>query len=110
MRLGYKIDDMFYGIKDHLKTFPILLETLTLEDINVAIKKYLQFQNIKIVLITQDTESLKETLVNNTVSPKTYAVSKPAEILAEDKEIETFFLDIKEENVTIIKADDMFEE
>jgi zinc protease len=110
MRLGYKIDDMFYGINDHLKTFPIMLETLTLEDVNAAVKKYLQYKNIKIVLITQNAESLKKALVNNTISPKTYAVKKPAQILEEDKKIETYSLSIREESVTILKADEMFEE
>lgn len=108
IRLGYKIDDMFYGIKDHLKTFPNIFESLTLEDVNRALKKYLQYKNIKIAMITQNAEYLKEALVNNKISPKTYQVDKPAEVLLEDNEIEKYHLEIKEENVTILKADDMF--
>lgn len=108
MRLGYKMDDMFYGIEDHLRTFPNILESLTLEDVNATIKKYLQYKNMKIAMITQNAESLKEALVNNTKSPKTYHVEKPAEILQEDEAIENYFLDIKAENVQILKADEMF--
>lgn len=108
MRLGYKIDDMFYGIKDHLKTFPRMLEELTLEDVNTAIKKYFQYKNMKIAMITQNAASLKEALVNNAKSPKTYQVQKPENILKEDAEIETYPLEIKAENVTVLKADEMF--
>ncbi len=108
MRLGYKIDDEFYGIDNHLKKLPEMLDKLTLEDVNRAIKKHLQYKNLKIAMITQNAEDLKTALVENKPSPKKYATPKPEEVLQEDKEIAVFPLDIKEENVQIFKADEMF--
>lgn len=108
MRLGYRLDDAFYGIQDYLATFPRMLESLTLDDVNTAIKKHLQYKNMKIAMITKGVESLKKALINNTLSPKEYQVEKPAEVLAEDREIEKYPLDIKAENVRIVRADEMF--
>ncbi len=109
-KLGYALDDRFYGIEDgHWKTFARKLDELTLEDVNTAIKKYLNYENIKAVFITNDAEGLKNVLVNNLPSPITYESEKPAGIYEEDKEISTYPLSIKPEDVTIVKVEEIFE-
>ena len=108
MRLGYKIDDEFYSVDDHLKTLSKMLDRLTLDQVNSAIKKHLQYQNLKIAMITQNAEELKQALVDNKPSPMKYSSPKPQQILDEDKEIETYPLNISAENVLVLKADDMF--
>jgi len=107
-KLGYSIDDAFYGIQDHLQTLNKMLDELTLEEVNAAIQKHLQCDNIKIAMITQDAKNMKKALVNDTPSPIEYAAPKPEEILEEDQEIGMFSLDIDEEDVEIIEADEMF--
>lgn len=108
-RLGYKLDDHFYNLKDgFLETFTEKISSLTLEQVNSAIKKHLQFENMKIAMVTQDAESLKNDLVNNTNSPMEYSNPKPQSVLEEDKKIESYPLEIKEENVHILKVDDIF--
>jgi zinc protease len=107
-KLGYKLDDAFYGIDDHLKTLDKMLDDLTLEEVNAAIKKHLQYKNLKIAMITQGAKSLKNALVNDKRSPMEYASPKSGEILDEDLEIESFNLDIDKNDVEIVKADEMF--
>jgi zinc protease len=108
-RLGYKIDDSFYGLKPgFLADFPEKLNSITLEDVNKTIKKYLQTDNMKIVMITQETEALKNDLINNTVSPMKYDMPKPQEILDEDKEIEKYHLTFDPQKITIKNVDQMF--
>lgn len=107
-QLGYRLDDRFYGTKDFLKAFPKALDRLTLEEVNLAIRRHLQYKNIKIVMITENAEQLKEALVKDLPSPITYKTPKPPEILAEDQEIAKYSLSIPEQNVTILKAEDMF--
>ncbi len=108
-RLGYKMDDVFYGMNPgFLEEFPKMMDALTLEDVNAAIKKYLQTKNMKIVMITQDAASLKNELVLNTVSPITYRTPKPPEILEEDKEIARYPLNFSQDKVWIKRADEMF--
>ncbi len=108
MRLGYELDDEFYEIPDHLKKLPEMLGKLTLTDVNAAIKKHWQYQNMKIAMITKNAESLKQALISDTPSPMKYATPKPAEVLEEDKVIEKYPLKFKPENVRVFKVDEMF--
>ncbi|MBN2029606.1 insulinase family protein [bacterium] len=107
-RLGYKIDDLFYGIEDHLKTLPKMLDKLTLEEVNNAIQRHLQYENMKIAMITKNAKSLKKALTDDDPSPMEYATPKPPEVLEEDQKIEKYALDIKPENVKIVDVDEMF--
>lgn len=109
-RLGYKIDDQIYDLKEnHLENFKKHIQSLTLEQVNQAIKTHLQYENLKIVLVTSDAEKLKNDLVNNVPSPIKYRAPKPENILEEDKLIEVFPLKVLPENVTIIKVDKVFQ-
>ena len=110
MKLGYAMDDVFYGIKGHyLDIFRKKMDELTREDVNRAIRKYLQYHNIKAVFVTDDAAKLKEMLVKNEPSPITYAVPKPPSVLEEDKEIAAYPLKVKPKNVTIIPVEKVFE-
>lgn len=109
-KLGYAIDDRFYGIdKGHWATFARMLDELTLKDVNAALRKNFSYENLKVVFITPDAEGLKAMLVTNAPSPITYASEKPASVIEEDKEISTYPLVVKPENVMIVKVDDVFE-
>ena len=110
MKLGYAMDDVFYGIQgNHLKKFQQMLNQLTLEDVNAAIKKHLQYRNLKVVFVTNDAETLKDRLINNLPSPIRYDTPKPKAVLAEDHEIANYPLHVKAEHVKILKLDSLFE-
>ena len=55
-RLGYAVDDRFYGIdgEGHLARFRKMMDELTLDDVNGAIKRHLQTANLKIAIVTGD--------------------------------------------------------
>jgi zinc protease len=109
-RLGWQIDSKYYGYLDFLAEVQKRLPELTQEDVNRAIKKYLNFNNIKIAIITQDAEGLKSYLVANTPSPIKYAnPNMPKQILDEDLVIQTFPLDVKPEKVRIAPASEFFQ-
>jgi len=109
-RLGYKIDDLIFGFKDnYLDNFKKNIESLTLEQVNNAIRKHLQDTNLKIVMITQDAAKLQEQLLANSPSPITYQSPKPDEIIREDKQIAVFPLKVKKENIKIIAVEKVFE-
>ncbi len=108
-RLGWQMDSHYYGYKDFLAEVQVRLPKITREDVNRAIKKYLNFDNIFIAVITQDGESLKKALVENAPSPITYAnPNMPQAVLDEDKIIESYPLQVKPENVTVIPAAEFF--
>ena len=109
-RLAFALDDKFYGIQgSFLDIFRKALGEMTLADVNAAIKKYWQYKNMQIVIVTNDAEALKKALVTNAPSPYKYPTQKPDSVLEEDKQISTFNLDIKAENVTIVPVGELFE-
>ncbi len=108
-RLGFSLDDDFYGLPgSFLAMFPQKIVALTLDEVNAAVKKNLQYKNLKIVMVTHDAESLKKDLVENKPSPMKYSTPKSPAVLEEDKEIEVYPLDIKPEQVRIVKVENMF--
>jgi zinc protease len=108
-RLGYAIDDKFYGIDgSHLELYRKMMDEITLEDVNNAIKKHLQYDNMKIAIITKDAESFKNNLVANTTSPIEYSTPKPESVLEEDKNIIDYKLKIDENKINIIQVEELF--
>lgn len=109
-KLGYALDDHFYGIGEgHWATFSRMLDELTREDVNAALKKHLGFENIKVVFISPDAEGLRSALVTNAPSPITYTSEKPAGVIAEDGEIATYPLTVTPDHVTVRKVEEVFE-
>jgi zinc protease len=110
-RLGYAVDDRFYGIEGegHLARFREMMDKVTLKQVNAAVKKYIQADNMIIAMVTADGEALKEALVSDKPSPMDYGeIKKPKEVLQEDKEIERYPLAIQAANVAVVPVDEMF--
>jgi zinc protease len=112
VRLGYALDDRFYGIEEgHLTRFRRMMDELTLDDVNTAIRRHLQTDDLVIAMVTADAEAMKRALVSGERSPIDYGeIEKPAAILEEDKVIEVYPLRIRESDVAIIPVDEMFAE
>ncbi len=107
-RLGYALDDRFYGIEgSHLENFRRYMPELTREEVNAAVAKFWQYENLQIVIVTKNAEALKKALVSNAPSPYAYPTPKPEAVVREDREISTFPLPIKAENVTIVPVTDV---
>ena len=108
-RLGWKSASRYYGYEDFLAEAQARLPRLTREDVNRAIRKYLNFRNVYIAVITQDGEGLKKALVENAASPITYAnPNMPKAVLDEDQVIQAYPLEVKAERVKVIPASDFF--
>ena len=111
-QLGYLMDSKIYGRKNYIAELGNLLSNLTLDDVNKAIKKYMQIDNMKITIVTDvsEAEPLAESLKNNFPSPMSYSnlvkAGLPEDVLKEDAETENFKLNVK--NVTILDSKDTF--
>jgi zinc protease len=110
-RLAYRLDDMFYGIKDpgFLAGIKPGLEALTLEKVNAAIKRHLRGGNLQVVMITQDAEGMKKKLLSGGPTPISYAGEQPKEVLDEDKVIASYPVPVKAENVRVMGINEVFE-
>jgi len=111
-QLGYLMDAKMHGKENYIEELGNSLSKLTLEDVNNAIKKYMQIDNMKITIVTDVTEAepLAESLKENLTSPMSYSnlvkAGLPEAILKEDAATENFKLNVK--NVTIIDSKDTF--
>jgi zinc protease len=107
VRLGYAVDDRFYGIPapGHLARFREILPTLTRDEVNAAIRKHFQVGNVKVAMVTGDAEGLRDALVADAPSPVIYTSPKPQEVLDEDREIEVFPIPVKPESVRIVPVE-----
>jgi len=108
-RLGYALDDRFYGTTgSHLDLFRKMMQELTVADVNAAIKKYLQYGDMAVAVVTKDAKSFKDALVADVKSPITYKTPKPESVLTEDKEIEAFPINVRPEDVRIVPVSELF--
>lgn len=106
-RLGYGLDSWWYGTPEFTQYVRGLYATLTRNDVNKALKKYLSATNLSVVIIAKDAEGLKKKLLSDEASSIKYDAPKP-ELAAEDKVIGSYLLNIKPENVTIVPVEDVF--
>jgi zinc protease len=86
-----------------------MMKSLTLEDVNSAIKKHWQYGKMAIAIVTKDANAFKDALVSDAPSPITYKTPKPESVLNEDKEISAFPVKTKPEDVKIVKVEELFE-
>jgi len=108
-RLGYALDSRYYGTPEYTSFMRESLSRLTLADVNRAIRQYLKTDRMRVVMVTKDAAALRDAIVKGTPSPITYNSPKPADILAEDKIIETYKVGVRPEQVVIVPVDRVFQ-
>ncbi len=110
-RLGYAVDDRFYGIpgEGHLARFRERMKTLTVNDVNAALKRHLQAENLTIAIVTGEAETIQAALTAGAPTPITYASPKPDEVTKEDPEIAGYPLKIAAANVKVVPVEKIFE-
>ena len=111
-QLGWLMDSAFYGRTNYLAELDKLLADVSLEQVNQAIRRYWQIDNLFVTIVTDDSEApaLAESLRNNTPSPMSYSTlvksGLPPEVLAEDDAVANFKLNIGK--VTIVPSAETF--
>lgn len=107
-QLGYALDSWWYGLPEYTQSMRGLYAKLTRDDVNAALKKYLSGRDLDVVIVTKDAPGLRDLLVSDAFSPIKYDAPKPEEILAEDKVIGAYKLNLKPEDVTIVPVEGVF--
>lgn len=105
-RLGYALDDRFYGSAPFLERVRGDLEQLTHARVQEAIKTHLQSRNLEIVMITDQPEKLATALRRETPSPIRYNTAKPGELIAEDLTISKY--KVQASKVVVVPATRVF--
>jgi zinc protease len=107
-QLGYALDSRWYGTGEFTEYMRGKLQSLTLEQVNAAIKRHLTPQKLSVVIVTKDAAALKQALVTDAPSPIKYDGEKPSELLEEDRVIGALKLNIAESDVRITPLDQVF--
>ncbi len=107
-QLGYALDSQYYGIDEFVSYVRQGLKQLTLEDVNAAIRRHLQSDNIQFVMISKDPKDLQQRLASEQTSPMTYNSPKSDALMAEDKIIQDYPLKMSKKHIEIIKLEDVF--
>ena len=109
-RLGYALDSDWYGTSFFIDKIAEELPKLTLEDVNAAVKKQLQSENLKVAIVTEEAEKVRDMLLSGEKTPISYqAGSVSQELLDEDKLIESYELNINKDALKIVDAGDLYE-
>ena len=112
-QLGWLMDSGFYGRENYLAELDTLLANVTLEEVNAALRKHWQTDNMFVTIVTDTSEAqpLAEALINNTPSPMSYsnlvAAGLSDAIKAEDDLVATYPLNVK--TVNVIESKDTFQ-
>ena len=110
-RLGYAVDDVFYGIgkPGYLQGLKAAIDATTAEQVNAAIKKHLRASDLHMVVITADAAGFKQKLLSGAPTTITYAGQRSAELLAQDKVIAAYPIKLTEADIRILPIDKVFQ-
>lgn len=106
-RLGYQMDSAFYGTPYFIDEVDKRLRTMTVADVNAAIKKYLSTDNYDAIIITDNAAQLRDTLQKDAPSPKTYGSPVPPDTAEADKTVQA--LPVKATAFEIVPVAELFD-
>lgn len=107
-RLGYQLDSSFYGTGFYLDEIDRRLRTMTVEDVNRAVKKHLDRWDFRVAIVAANANELAKAIEANRESPVTYQTrGTPPDVLREDRQIQALALPI--ESVRVVPVGEMFE-
>jgi zinc protease len=104
-RLGYQLDSRFYGTGFYIDEIERRLQSMTVEDVNRAVKKHLDRWDFRVAIVAPNAGELASALKDNRRSPVSYQTAGASEeVLAEDREIEVLPLPIDSVEVVPVEA------
>ncbi|MGC4116850.1 MAG: pitrilysin family protein [Myxococcales bacterium] len=109
-RLGYAMDDVINGTPGFLEGFRRALPTLTVEQVNAAIRRWIHPAELRMAIVTKDAQGLRQRILQNTPSPTRYVAEKPApEVLAEDQAFVARPLELAADQIEVQPVSEFFE-
>ncbi len=108
-RLGFAMDDAFYGVDgDYLERLRAAWRELTVEQVNAAIRRHLSPEQMQIAIVASDAEQLAEAIASDAESPITYRSEVPERVTQADQAIVRYPLHIPRERIRIVPLAEMF--
>lgn len=102
-RLGYAIDDAFYGQQQAwIDSLRAAWRALTVEQVNAAIRTHWRPAALQVAIVAPHAAELAAAIAADGPSPIQYPAEKPPEILAEDREIQAYHVAIPRDRIRIV--------
>ena len=105
-RLGFLMDSRYYGMEYYIDEIDARLGALTVEEVNQAVKKYIQTDRYRAVMVTDGAAAVGQYLEADEPSPMTYNSEVPEEVTTADREIEK--RKVKPTAIEIVPIEEMF--
>ncbi|MHB8577933.1 MAG: M16 family metallopeptidase, partial [Dehalococcoidia bacterium] len=105
---GYALDSRWYGIGAFTDTMRIRLSALSADEVNAAIRRHLSPSDLSVVIVARDAEALRDELLAARPATIRYDAEKPADLLADDREIGAVDLRLTAEQIRITPVEEVF--
>ncbi|MGQ0506565.1 MAG: insulinase family protein [Myxococcaceae bacterium] len=103
-RLGYAIDDVFYGTKNYLESYRAALKDMTSKSVLDAVRRHVAPDKLNYAFVAKDSKELALGLINQPPSPISYPSPKDPSVLLEDEKIIEQALAIEPTQIRFIDA------
>ena len=110
-RLGFALDDVFYGATTpHIERLRAAWAALTVEELNAAIRRHITPERLSIAIVASEGERLAQSIATEAPSPVTYRTTVPESVTEEDREIVGYRLGIGRDRIRVVPVATMFAE
>lgn len=100
-RLGYAIDALFYGTPNYLDSYRQALASMTVDQVNAAVKRHLSPERLNFVYVAPDARALRKLLLEQPSMPIEYPTPKPPHVLETDKRIVAVHIPVKPDRIEL---------
>jgi zinc protease len=107
-RLGWTLDDDFYGTTAHLDALRAALPGLTEASVDAAIQAHLASPALAIVMVAEDAAGLKAALLAGAPSPKAYDSAPPSGVPELDAKVVSLPLGLTDADIRIVPVSELF--
>ena len=109
-RLGYAIDDAFYGVdRPWLERLRAAWRELTPEQVNAVIRRHIDPARLQIAMIAPDASALADRIASEQSSPMEYpGRTLPPEVLEQDRVVQDLRIGVPRERIRVVPLAEVF--
>ncbi|MBI5850528.1 MAG: insulinase family protein [Planctomycetes bacterium] len=108
-RLGYALDQGFFGLPEWVAFVRDGLDRLTVEDVNRVIRAHLRSDRLEFVVVTQDAEAFRTAILGTEPTSISYQTKPNQDVLDEDALIEKLQLGLRPADARIVPIGEVFQ-
>jgi len=108
-KLGYALDDDFYGTDRYLSSLSQQLDGLSAEQVNEVLRRHLVAQPLRIAMVAPRAQDIIDALTSDVEVGHRYSTKPSDEVLADDRAAAQLAVPIGPSTMRVISVDEIFE-